>query len=146
LRSSFTTSPCTVGEFRRNGSSFPITFGFTIPPMIRPINNRGGNLSPSANSNPRAQCSKACAEFMRPHCRSLSGLRHAIRSFTSSTLAASNRFFMSTKSTFRHQYTDLTRNRRTTRKPKDITKIAAITNRKYPATGTAIPAPVHTAR
>jgi len=51
-------------------------------------------LVPSAVSTPREQCSSACAGFIVPHCRTLSGLNCAIRCFTSSTLAASNRFFI----------------------------------------------------
>jgi hypothetical protein len=62
--------------------------------MIRPSNSRGGILSPTANSIPRQQCSSACAGFISPHSRSLSGLSRAIRSFTSSTFDFSKRFFI----------------------------------------------------
>lgn len=45
--------------------------------------------------DPKEQCASACAGFIFPHCRSLSDLSCAIRCFTSSSLAASKRLFMS---------------------------------------------------
>jgi hypothetical protein len=93
-RSSCTTRSFTVGEFRRIGSSLLNAIGFTIRPMIRPINIRGGHISPIAISIAAEQCASACAGFILPHIRSLSGLSCAIRSFTSSTFLASKRFFI----------------------------------------------------
>jgi hypothetical protein len=77
----------------------PKGLGFTICPMIRPINMRGGILSPTAHSIPLEQCASAWAGFIFPHSRSLSGLSCAVRSFTSATLTASKRFFTSFPST-----------------------------------------------
>ncbi len=91
-RSSFTTNPFNVGEFRRIGSPSLNALDFTIGPRIRPRSIRGGRLSPGASSKPAVQCAIACAGFILPHWRSLSGRRCAILSFTSCTLAASNRF------------------------------------------------------
>lgn len=72
---------------------FPKRLRLIIAPRIRPINIRGGSLSPTANSKPAVQCAIACATFILPHSRLLSGLRCLSRSFTSSTVVASNRFF-----------------------------------------------------
>ena len=92
--SSLTTKLLSVPELRGIGFSFTIIDFFANRPSSRPINIRGGNFSPIAISIAAEQCASACAGFILPHCRSLSGLSCAIRPFTCSTVAASKKFFM----------------------------------------------------
>lgn len=92
-RSFATTSSFAVGEFGRIGSSSRKTAGFMAMPMIRPISSLDGRICPMAISIDAEQCASACAGFIVPHSRWLSGRNCRNRSFTSSTLAASNRFF-----------------------------------------------------
>lgn len=84
-----------VGEFQRIGSSSRSTSGFTIGPMIRPINLRGGRIWRGASSRPPAQCAITCAAFIFPHSRSLSGVNRSARSLNSVATEGSNRFFKS---------------------------------------------------
>ena len=58
------------------------------------MNIRGGRDWPVAHSMAAEQCASACAGFILPHKRWLSGLSRAIRSFTSCVLAGSYRLFM----------------------------------------------------
>ena len=62
--------------------------------MSRPINARGGLISPAADCKLAEQCAMACAAFIFPHCRWLSGRSFATRAFTSSAVDFSKRFFM----------------------------------------------------
>lgn len=70
------------------------SFDFANRPSTRPITLRGGNLSPTTISICSEQCASACAGFILPHCRWLSGRNCAMRPFISLTAAASNRFSM----------------------------------------------------
>src|SRR6516164_7904877 len=84
-----------VNEFAQPlplGHEVPLIDFFANRPSSRPINIRRGNFSPTAISIAAEQCASACAGFILPHSRSLSGLSRATRSFTSSTVAASKRF------------------------------------------------------
>jgi len=78
---------------RRIGVLFTITDFFANRPSSRPIKIRGGDVFPIAISIVAEQCASICAGFILHHCRSLSGLNCAIRSFTSSAIGGSNRFF-----------------------------------------------------
>jgi len=80
-------------ELRRIGVPFTINDFFATRPNSRPSKIRGGDTFPIAISIAAEQCASICAGFILPHCRSLSGLNCASRSLTSSTVAASNRFF-----------------------------------------------------
>jgi hypothetical protein len=80
-------------ELRRIGVPFTINDFFANGPSSRPIKIRGGVTFPIAIPTVAEQCASICAGFILPHCRSLSGLNRASRSFTSSTVAASHRFF-----------------------------------------------------
>ena len=92
-RSSVTRQLFSVIELRRIGVPFTINDFFANRPSSRPIKIRGGHIFPIAISIAAEQCASACAAFILPHSRSLSGLNCAIRSFTSSTAAASKRVF-----------------------------------------------------
>ena len=63
-------------------------------PRAAPLIPAAESCPPAPISMPREQCSSACAGLIVPHCRALSGFICAIRCFTSSALAASNRFFI----------------------------------------------------
>src|SRR4051812_15758426 len=68
-RSSAMARVFAVGEFLRIGSPSASALDFTNPPIRRPTNIRGGQISPTAHSIAWAQCATACAGFILPHCR-----------------------------------------------------------------------------
>jgi hypothetical protein len=94
FRSSCTTRPFTVGEFRRIGSSSLRAKGFIMNPSIRPNNIRGGRMSPNAIFIASEQWANICAGSILPHSRRLLGPSLFKRSLISFTLGSSKRFFI----------------------------------------------------